>query len=31
VAGAAAVLTGLWLTRLGRKTPVAAAAVCIEE
>jgi drug/metabolite transporter (DMT)-like permease len=31
VGGASAVLTGLWLTRLGRKTPVAAAAVCIEE
>lgn len=28
VGGAAAVLTGLWLTRLGRKTPVA---VCPEE
>ena len=31
VAGAAAVLTGLWLTRLGRKTPVPAAMVGIEE
>ena len=31
VAGAAAVLTGLWLTRLGRKTPVAAAVMGIEE
>lgn len=31
VGGATAVLTGLWLTRLGRKTPVAAAIVGIEE
>ncbi|TAK11348.1 MAG: DMT family transporter [Acidobacteria bacterium] len=31
VAGTAAVLTGLWLTRLGRRTPVAAAVVGIEE
>jgi drug/metabolite transporter (DMT)-like permease len=31
VAGAAAVLTGLWLTRLGRKAPIPAAMVGIEE
>ncbi len=31
VAGATAVLTGLWLTRLGRKAPVAAAIMGIEE
>jgi drug/metabolite transporter (DMT)-like permease len=31
VAGASAVLTGLWLTRQGRKTPVAAAAIGPEE
>ena len=31
VAGAAAVLTGLWLTRLGRNAPVAGAVIGIEE
>lgn len=31
VAGATAVLTGLWLTRLGRQRPPAAAVVGIEE
>jgi len=31
VVGATAVLTGLWLTRLGRKGPAAAAIVGLEE
>lgn len=31
VAGATAVLTGLWLTRLGRRGPAAAAIVGLEE